>query len=112
MITKDKKKVQAKKVSPSALEKKCLLELDKQGRLNDITRVMVTNIVSLQETAMKCKADIDENGIMLHTTGSTGVPLIKKNEAVTLQDKAVISMAKLLGQLGLDSIVEELDSDI
>lgn len=112
MNTKENKEIKHKKVTTSALESKCLLELDKQGRLNDITRTMVSNIISLQETATKCKAQIDEKGVMIETIGSTGQMIIKKNEAVTLQDKAVTSMAKLLGQLELDSIVEEIESEI
>lgn len=99
-------------VSTGALEQKCLLELSKQGRLNDITRTMVSNIVSLQETAKQCKESIDSYGVMISSIGSTGQPILKRNEAVTLQDKAVTSMAKLLAQLELDSIVENVESEI
>lgn len=98
--------------SVTKLKTKCLEELERQGRLNDITKVMIDNIVSLQETADQCKESIDKYGVMIESIGSTGQPVIKRNEAVNLQDKAVTSMAKLLAQLGLDSIVEELESEI
>lgn len=99
-------------VTTGALERKCLLELNKQGRLNDITRTMVSNIISLQETASQCKESIEKYGVMIESIGSTGQPVIKRNEAVNLQDKAVTSMAKLLAQLELDSIVEDVESEI
>lgn len=104
--------IEHKHVTTGQLEKKCLLELNKQGRLNDITRTMVSNIISLQETATQCKESIETYGVMISSIGSTGQPVLKRNEAVTLQDKAVTSMAKLLAQLELDSIVEDVESEI
>lgn len=104
--------VKHKHISTTELEQKCLVELDKQGRLNEITRTIVSNIIALQETATQCKESIDNYGVMIESIGSTGQPIIKKNEAVGMQDKAVTSMAKLLAQLGLDSIVEEIESEI
>lgn len=104
--------VDHKKVTLDMLEEKCLQALEDEGRLNDITRVIVDNIIALQETAIECKDAIDKYGVMIETLSSTGNPILKRNEAVQMQDKAVTSMAKLLAQIGLDNLVEEFESEI
>lgn len=104
--------VDHKKVTLDMLEEKCLQSLEDEGRLNDITRVIVDNIIALQETAIECKDAIDKYGVMIETLSSTGNPILKRNEAVQMQDKAVTSMAKLLAQIGLDNLVEEFESEI
>lgn len=90
---------------------KCLQELDKRGKLNTISTVMVNNIMDLYTTALECKEDIKRNGVMRVTIGSQGQEVYKKNEAVTMQEKNISSIAKLLAQLGLDNLVEEMESE-
>lgn len=88
----------------------CLHALEDKGKLNTISTVLVNNIASLYETAIQCRENIVRNGVMIETIGSTGQPIVKKNEAVPLQEKNIATMAKLLGQLELDNIVEKVES--
>lgn len=90
---------------------KCLTELEKKGKLNTISTVMVNNIMDLYKTALECKADIEANGVMREMIGSTGQVTFKKNEAVGMQEKNISSIAKLLAQLELDNLVEEQESE-
>lgn len=101
-----------KYVTVSEFEESCLQDLKSRGRLNNITRVMVSNIVALYQTALECEEDIKNNGVMTESVGSTGQIITKRNEAVMLQDKAVNSIGKLLAQLELDAIVEQLESEV
>jgi site-specific recombinase XerD len=88
----------------------CLHALEEKGKLNTISTVLVNNIASLYETAIQCRENIVRNGVMIETIGSTGQPIVKKNEAVPLQEKNIATMAKLLGQLELDNIVAKVES--
>lgn len=99
-------------ITVDELEETCLKELRSLGRLNPITRVMVGNIASLYQTALECGIDIRENGVMITSVGSTGQMISKRNEAVMLQDKVINSIAKLLAQLELDSIIEQVESEV
>lgn len=89
---------------------KCLSELEKKGKKNTISIVMVNNIMDLYTTSLECKKDIQENGVMREMIGSTGQITYKKNESVGMQEKNISSIAKLLAQLGLDNLVEEQES--
>lgn len=86
--------------------------LREEGRLNTMTQVIINNIISLYDTALQCKQNIKENGVMITEIDVKGNPKMKRNEAVTLQEKNIMSIAKLLNQLGLDSLQEELESEI
>lgn len=88
----------------------CLEALEDKGKLNTMSTVMVNNIASLYETALKCRENILAQGVMIETKGSTGQPVVKKNEAVAMQEKNIATMAKLLGQLELDNIVQKVES--
>ena len=101
-----------KYVTVSEFEETCLANLKERGRLNNVTRVMVSNITALYSTALECEQDIQNNGVMMESIGSTGQVITKRNEAVMLQDKAVNSIGKLLAQLGLDEIEEEQESEV
>lgn len=101
-----------KDITTDEFEEKCLSHLKDNGRLNAVTRVMVSNIVALYQTALECGIDIKNNGVMIESVGSTGQIITKRNEAVLLQDKVINSMGKLLSQLELDSIVEEVESEV
>lgn len=90
---------------------KCLQELDKKGKKNTISIVMIDNIMALYKTALACKENIEQYGVIIESVGSTGQPVFKKNEAVTMQEKNISSIAKLLAQLELDNLVEEVESD-
>lgn len=98
-------------ITVDEFKQKCLQELDKKGKLNTISRVMVNNIMELHKTALKCKADIEQNGVMREMIGSTGQVTYKKNESVGMQEKNISSIAKLLAQLELDNLVEEQESE-
>lgn len=86
--------------------------LREEGRLNTMTQVIVNNIISLYDTALQCKQNIKEHGVMITEIDVKGNPKMKRNEAVTLQEKNIMSIAKLLNQLGLDALQEELESEI
>lgn len=101
-----------KYITVSEFEETCLQDLKARGRLNNVTRVMVSNITALYQTALECQNDIANNGVMIESIGSTGQTVTKRNEAVLLQDKAVNSIGKLLAQLELDAIAEELESEV
>lgn len=98
------------KITVEDFRRECLEALQDKGKLNTISTVLVNNIAALYETALKCRENILENGVMITTIGSTGQPITKKNEAVTLQEKNIATMAKLLGQLELDNIVTKVES--
>lgn len=98
-------------ITVEEFKQKCLQELDKKGKLNTISHVMVNNIMELHKTALKCKADIEQNGVMREMIGSTGQVTYKKNESVGMQEKNISSIAKLLAQLELDNLVEEQESE-
>lgn len=97
-------------ITVDELRSKCLQELEKKGKKNTISTVMVNNIMDLYKTAILCKKDIEENGVMREMIGSTGQVTYKKNESVGMQEKNISSMAKLLAQLELDNLVEEIES--
>lgn len=99
-------------ITVDELEETCLQELKAIGRLNPITRVMVSNIAALYQTALDCGINIRDNGVMIESVGSTGQIISKRNEAVMLQDKVINSIAKLLAQLELDSIIEQVESEV
>lgn len=101
-----------KEVTVREFEEKCLKELQKNRRLNNVTRVMVSNIVRLYETVLECEANVKRNGVMIETFNNQGAPVIKKNEAVSMEDKAVNSIGKLLAQLELDAILDEEDTEV
>lgn len=88
----------------------CLRALEDKGKLNTISTVMVNNIARLYQTALNCHENIMKNGVMIETIGSTGQPIVKKNEAVPLLEKNIATMAKLLAQLELDNIVTKVES--
>lgn len=90
--------------------KECLQALEDKGKLNTISTVMVDNICRLYRTALDCHDNVVRNGVMIETIGSTGQPIVKKNEAVPLLEKNITSIAKLLGQLELDNIVTKVES--
>lgn len=101
-----------KDITAEEFEETCLQLLKDMGKLNTITRVMVTNIVSLYETALDCGINIKNNGVMIETVGSTGQVIMKRNEAVMLQDKVINSIGKLLAQLELDKVIEMPESEV
>lgn len=101
-----------KDITVHEFEEACLHQLNSVGRLNTVTRVMISNITALYSSVLECQECIDRDGAMLETIGSTGQPILKKNEAVTLQEKNISSIAKLLSQLDLDNIVELPESEV
>lgn len=97
-------------VTISEFKRECLQALEDKGKLNTITTVMVNNIVSLYKTALECKESIDKDGVMIEYIDGKGNPQVKRNDAVTMQEKNISSMAKLLAQLELDNIVAKVES--
>lgn len=97
-------------ITVEEFRQECLKALDDKGKLNTISTVLVNNIASLYETAIQCRKNILENGVMIETMGSTGNLIVKKNEAVAMQEKNIATMAKLLGQLELDNIITKVES--
>lgn len=97
-------------ITVEEFRQECLRALEDKGKLNTISSVMVNNIAALYKTALECRENIEENGVMIETTGSTGQPITKKNESVPLQEKNIATMAKLLGQLELDNIITKVES--
>lgn len=106
----DSPRVDDIQVTISEFKRECLQALEDKGKLNTITTVMVNNIVSLYKTALECKESIDKDGVMIEYIDGKGNPQVKRNDAVTMQEKNISSMAKLLAQLELDNIVAKVES--
>ena len=87
---------QYKEIKASLLE-----QLERSGNDTPYFNDLVEDYMKMYETKEKCAADIQERGITIHSVGSQGQDITKKNDSVDMLLKTNQQMIKLLDMLNI-----------